>query len=261
MELAKKLIKKYVILLAVLGVILLISLLYVAGFRLGEGGIVRVGTLHLANVPENAEVYVDMSLAGVGPKAADLLLTPGAHQIIVSADGAHPWNELVTVVSDAVVEADPLIIPALLSGNAPEIGREGEAATALALSRLPSTYAPLTSDDLCLNISVSGSRIIGTKKDGCTPPPYLCTEDATECLPIVIFESIEPVRNVLLYPGRADTLIVTSGSLAYALEIDPREPRFFAPLAKAPNIRIAPWSESSILINSSFKTEELPLSL
>ncbi len=256
-------------LVLILGAFLCILIvLHAFGYRVGNNGLpVKVGTLFVTDVPDGTVVFIDSSrrytVTGGGMRTQ---LLPGSHEVIVDSGSKYPWNELVTIPEGGETHVRPVLvaIKAVHTPLAPESTQEGVAK--LFGQTLPTRERPLILANGCANVFTSGTRIVGEalQKEGCTVPAYLICGEETRaefgvCLPTVIFDSSEGLRNVFAYPGRDDTLIITSGNLAYVLELDPREPRFFAPLIKGPGIRVAPWSDTSVIISTHAGPEEIAL--
>ncbi|MBY0110384.1 PEGA domain-containing protein [Patescibacteria group bacterium] len=239
--------KKWWLLLAIIVVIGALVLFNMVGYRVGPGlSIVRVGTLVITDLPENASIYVDEAYnRRVTGGIARVSLLPGSHTVIVSVDGYYPWSELVEITSDAETTERPIIIPT--KTNAVEL--EGEAVTAartkINTTRLPSAFAPLSMEGGCAQISVSGNRILATPTTTpeCVPPPYLCVDGSCEAT--VVFAPLEPIHTVLPYPGRSDALIVGVKQRLFVLEIDPRYPGFFAELVRGGKDTITPRAATS----------------
>ena len=194
-------------------------------------------------------------------------LLPGTHSVVVDSDGFQPWNELVTITEGEVTHVRPLLVAKDIQEKEVPVESLADASRAIALSTLPTQNAPLLLSEGCVAVYVAGNRIVATRTDAtdCSPVPYLCTEKSIEefgaCLPTIIFETGEALRGLIAYPGRNDALILASSNIAYIIELDPREPRFFAPIppAKGADIRIAPWTDSSILIRHDFQIKEVSL--
>lgn len=260
-------VKKHWFLTLFVLVIGILTLAFLAGYRPGPYGLpVKAGTLTVQNAPDGANIFIDSTRRHVVKNGrASLQLAPGTHTVIVDYGTSYPWNELVTITSDKTTTVTPLFVNSDTKAAQVEEARIAEATRALATRALPTKAAPLTLDNGCLRFYVSGTRILGEAgTEGCVVPEYLaCTEEAKAefgaCLPTVIFESGDTLESVLPYPGRTDALILASGNLVYVLEIDPRDPRFFAPLIKGPNVRAAAWSETSIITTGAKGPRVIPL--
>lgn len=242
------------------GAILLVILaFYFAGFRIGPGlSIVRVGTLVLTEVPEGSSVYVNSKLRSVTGSAGDYRarLTPGTHTVIVAVPNSTPWQDALTIPSNGTLSIKPIIIPNrpdgdLLLGEARAAARRVVDANAL-----PTEAKPLRAG--CTDIFVSQNRILGKAAPGCeTPPDYLCTEGG--CGTTELFAPIEKITSIALYPGREDALFFTIGDGVYAMDIDPREPRFFAPFVRSVLPRIAAGTSTNLLLSFDDKAYSYPL--
>ncbi len=235
---------------------------YFAGYRLDQGGITRVGTLVLTGLPDGTAVYLDQArrvYASDGTAHSDFL--PGTHSVIVDSPGNQPWNELFTISPSEQTTLAPIFVPVTLAAR-PLSGED--AARGLALVRaakLPTKAAPLTLADGCTLLYASGARLIAdAATSSCAVlPEYLCAPDAAGCASTIVYSAAEPIRSVAAFPGRDDALVVVTGHLVFVLEVDPREPQFFAPLFKGPTIGAAPYSASSTVITNGTTVVEIEL--
>lgn len=247
--------KQWWLLITIIVVVTAIVLFFLTGFRIGPGvSIVRVGTLVLEEVPAGASVYVDEAYNRVsagGVVRIDML--PGSHVVIVSASGAQPWNELITIVSDTETIARPVIVPVKVTVASIPAEDTAKAAAVVSKTKLPTLQAPLTLAGGCALVYVSGKNIVAEASTTatCTPPPYLCVEAG--CSPTAIMTPVEKINAVMPYPGRDDVLVISVGQTLFVLELDPRAPQFFAPLLRGTNPRAAPWSDSSVVVYSDQK--------
>lgn len=234
------------------GVIILstvfISLLgigYMTGYRLGPGiTLVRVHELHITNLPVGANVFTDYASRGFSATTTmNIVLVPGAHDVIVSKKGFWPWRTIATIPEDKDATVRALLIPKIVTGTLLQ-GTEAKVAGALAKETTrPSVQNPLVLENGCALVSVSDTnKIIATPvtTSTCTPPRFLCVGNT--CAPTVIFSPVSKPTSVVSYPGRKDALLVGIGKIVYALSIDPRNPRTFAPILHgiAPRLVVMP---------------------
>lgn len=242
---------------------------YFAGYRLDGAGIAKVGTLTLTGLPEKTAIYIDAArrVRAAGGEAV-IPLTPGTHSVIVDSAGNDPWNEIVSITSAADTRIAPLLVSASIAKTS-IVGADAQKAMALArATTLPTKAKPLTLVNGCALIYASGGRVIAeaTTSPSCAAvPPYLsCAPASSEnpsgtCAPTLIFTPSAALSAVIPFPGREDALIVWAGKLVYVVEIDPREPQFFAPIFRGAVTGIAPWSASSIAVTDGTQVVELPL--
>ncbi len=234
-----------------LGLIALIAILYTVGLRVGPGpSIVRVGTLLISDVPEQTEVYVDDTRrAAVVGGVARIALSPGPHTVIIAAPEAQPWSELVLIESGESFEVSPILAPTSIHGEK-LAGADAEAARKAILAyKLPLKAGPLSLASGCALVYTAQNRIVAeaTTTETCTTPPdYLCIGEG--CATTVIFPPTGTLRSVSPLPGRDDALLVSSGNMVYVLELDPRDPRFFAPLYKGIAPIGIPGTDGKILV-------------
>lgn len=239
-------------------VILFLIAFYLLGFRVGPGpSIVQVGTVILIDVPERTEIYVDSTRQTViGGGSGRVSITPGTHTLLASVQGYFPWNELVTIGSGETITIRPFFSPTNISGERLIEEDVASAKKAIAAVALPTKAEPLLMKDGCVAVYVLQNRVVAENIEGCEPLPYLCVEDT--CAPTVVFPPADRLRGVTAFPGRDDALLISSGRLVHILELDPRAPRFFAPLydrGEAP--KAIPWTENSILVEDGETVLEL----
>ncbi|MCI0597655.1 hypothetical protein L0Y34_01095 [Candidatus Parcubacteria bacterium] len=241
--------------------------LYGAGYRVTAGGFTQVGTLVVTGLPSGSTVYTDQArrtYSANGKATIDLL--PGTHAVIVDAPDFHPWDELFLVHAGAVTELRPLLVRAALAPRK-LTGEERTRAAAVILAwTLPTKEAPLSMKGGCALVYVLDNRIVAeaSTTPSCAPPVFLsCETEETNggdlCSPTIIFSPNERLESVSAFPSRDDALVIAAGGSSYVVELDPREPQYFAPLMKGPRMRSAPWSEQSIVISDTKQVYELPL--
>ncbi|MBU6323382.1 MAG: hypothetical protein KGI41_03120 [Patescibacteria group bacterium] len=240
-------------------------LIYSLGYRLAPGpSIMKAYTLTVSGLPAGAVVYADSIRNTVAKDGlARLTLTPGNHAIIVEASGYWPWNELVPIrAQDASVPA--IMVPVPKAGVVPGTLLSGAAADAakklVADAALPSSDAPLPLAGGCAKTYVSDNRIIADPVEGsasCTPPAYLC--EASACSPTVIFSPVDTLRSVVPFPGRDDALLVAVGGSVYALELDPLDPRYFAPAYAGTAPALAARKDGSVVVEDKGAVYSLAL--
>ena len=158
-----------------------------------------------------------------------------------------PLGELVTVPSGGEIKVRPIFV----AKNANEVTlRDLDVDRAELLihdSVLPSKEAPIKVLGGCATVSVQNGDLLiePVTADGCTPPAFLCTGG---CEPALLLDPAEPLRAVIPFPNRDDTVIIAFGKSVYALEVDPREPQFFAPIVRGHLPEIASWSQDAIVV-------------
>ena len=254
-------IQRHSILTIIAVIVLILIASYASGYRLGAGfSIIRVGTLVVENVPEGTAVYVDGAARGSGKSLPiEISLLPGNHSVIVDAKNAWPWNEIVGIVSSERTVIRPLLIGTAVEGRLLEADEKKVALAAIAAYELPSEKAPLLLSDGCLLVSVSENRIIAepSTREDCVPPEFSCTDNSCEAT--IVYAPIDTLRAVFPYPERNDALIIALGNSLYALELDPRDPRFFAPVLSGTEPRAAKSENSNIVVRDGDSVFELSL--
>ncbi len=227
---------------------------FFAGFRPGPGlTLVRVGTLVVTDIPAGTSLFVDQAFRGTsdgGDLSADLV--PGTHSVIVDAPDQQPWNTALTITASTDTVVSPILVPEAPTRAQLLNAEATTAANALAAMKLPTEFAPLTVG--CTNISVSGNRVIASVASttpACETPEFLCSEGV--CSPTIIYTPVTPIRSVITFPGRTDSLLVATGEWVYAIDIDPRSPQFFAPVGHGEAPVIAPQSDQAFYLKDKDK--------
>ncbi len=246
-----KSVKRNLLLWLVVVFVVVLAIAFFAGFRPGPGlTLVRVGTLVVADIPAETDVFVDQAYRGTSsgnPVKANLV--PGTHSVIVDAPGMQPWNTVIAIEPRQDLTVSPILVP-----KAPErsllVGDEADvAADAIRATVLPTEANPLIVG--CNAISISNNRVIAAPAADCETPEYLCSEGA--CSPTIVYSPPAPIRSVIPFPGRTDALLVATGEWVNVLDIDPRNPQFFAPLGRGTSPLIAAEDEDSIYLSDGDK--------
>ena len=257
--------KKYLPVLLVGVLLVILAAGYLMGYRPGPGlSVVHTGTLIVTGLPDASILYVDQEKQSTSGAAgfARMNLVPGSHTIIVAAPNAIPWEELVAIHSNQDTSVSPVLVPTELTQTPVETDKAPLARAVLQGDWLPTPASWLKLP--CVDIYVENNRVLARvasttgetssastspKTPGCTPPPFLC--ESGTCAPTVVLAPRETVHGVIPFPGRSDTIIVAFGSSLIAIEIDPRNPQFFAPLLHGTTpYRIAPSDLSHILVSA-----------
>lgn len=224
---------------------------YASGYRVAPGGIARVGTLTLTDMPAGTKIFIDQSLSGTATSGQSFneQLVPGNHTVIVNTANDFPWSSIVRIESGQVTKVDPLLVQM----NVKEValfGAEAKAgATAIATAKLPTVQSPLKMQGGCAVVYVHNNQVIeaaATSTPGCTPPAYLCMSGS--CDPTIIFSPVTPLTNLFPYPGRQDAVLVGFDNGLYALSLDPTNPQFFAPIVRGTNPKFGQLSDGSIVV-------------
>jgi hypothetical protein len=204
---------------------------YVAGYRLTSGpNIKRLVALTVSDIPKGADVYIDSVLQSPSKSNVRIFkVLPGNHSLVGNANTFLPWYTLATVPEhDDSLRA--FFIPSNVSVTILTGAEATKAKKNIEKYTPPDKNNPLILADGCVDVYVSRTQVIAeaSQKSGCIPPPFLCYENA--CDATIIFSSSERISSVLTYPHRDDALLVSTGRNVYALTLDPREPRVFAPV-------------------------------
>ncbi len=222
---------------------------FALGYRVGPGlSIVKAGTLVLTDLPPQTAIYVDTKLRATVRDGGEYRtrLVPGIHTLIVSTEGRTPWQDAVQVNSGLTATKKPLLLPVRPDGDVLRAEARAEAIRFINALRLPAANTALTVG--CTDIYVAQNRIMGRAVPTCErAPDYLCTEGDCSA-PTVLFSPVETVTSVAQFPGRTDTILFTIGDFVYALDIDPREPRFFAPFIRTTTPKIGIGADGTLIL-------------
>lgn len=241
--------RRYGIWWAVVLFILVLAGGFALGYRVGPGlSIVKAGTLVLTDLPASTSIYVDTKLRATVREGGEYRtrLVPGVHTIIVDSEGHTPWQDAVVITSDEVATKAPVMLLTRPDGTVLRAEERAAAIRTIDQQRLPTVTAPLTAG--CTDIYVAQNRIMGRAVAGCeAPADYLC--EAGDCsAPTVLFAPVETITSLIAFPGRTDTLLFTIGDFVYALDIDPRDPRFFAPFIRTSMPKVGQGAAGELLL-------------
>jgi hypothetical protein len=245
---------KHKLLLAFIFVFIVLIAGYSAGYRFGPGvSLNRIGTLTLTNLPAGAPIYIDNVLirTTTATSSPKIELGRGSHSVIVGVPNDYPWNTLTTITSGKNTVVNPILIPERPNAIALTGNEKSIAIAAIASTTLPIIGKPLHLAGGCADVYVSNNQIIAdpVTSTGCTPPPYLCTNNS--CGSTIIMSPNTPLGGVFAYPGRQDALILKLGLVIYAISLDPRNPQYFAPILTGTNPVPGTLSDGTLVVNNN----------
>ena len=208
---------------------------YLMGYRVGPGiTLVKTHLLTITNLPRGASVFTDYAPRGTSEASTmHITLVPGQHTVLISAKGYWPWDHVVTVPNNTNATVHALMVPKVTSGTLLSGAKAKAARERVAAQTLPSATKPLVLENGCALISLTDTNQIiatPTTTPSCTPPPFLCVGGT--CAPTVILSPVKKPTTIVPYPHREDALLIAIGKTVYALSLDPRTPRTFAPVLK-----------------------------
>ncbi len=259
----------YLALLIVLFIILVpITVLYSAGYRLGEGfTLVKTGGVFVGVDESNATLILD----GKPVRSASILksgffiqdLTPRVYHIVVEKEGFRSWEKILEVKPQRVVEAAGFILPVeipyievaptedryervldLFATSSPNMLREAEYPTSLSTSTRSGVSDVKRKGDVVLwreGESVY-ARWANTNSKA---PSYFCEDGVCEKeISInkkqVDYYDFHPLSNELI-------LIITDGVVSMT-EIDPRIPRNTQTMFNALGVQVRTEGDSIFIL-------------
>lgn len=247
----RTIIRRYGIVLFVTFIVIGGLIAFMAGWRMTPSGPVLVGSLVVTDLPDKTFVYVDeASRIAAADGVAHLDLVPGHHSIIVASEGMQPWNEIVTLESGVELRVRPILVNDTPTKKILEGTERSEAASLMLRLPLPTKEEPLKLEGSCVYVYVNGRNIVADAAPDCYVP-YLC--DSGSCETTIVATATDDLHAVMALPGYDNALAIAAGNLLYALEIDPRTPRFYAPLFRGTALRAAPWSVGTLVASDGQK--------
>ncbi len=249
--------------IAISGLFVLVLFIgYASGYRLGAGLVLtREQQVIITDIPNDARVFSDYALhTNIRNHTISISLVPGNHMLLASAKGYWPWKYLVSVPEDKSITIRAFLIPHVPKGKILSGTERLRAKEKIAEVVLPTSTQPLTFTKKCMSLAISGNQVIATPfshPSSCTPPQYLCSENT--CSPTIIFSSPKKITRLIPYPGRDDAILIEIGNTIYALSIDPRAPRTFAPLLKGISPLIAQGKNNTLLVQDERTIYQLTL--
>ncbi len=235
---------------------------YASGYRLGPGLVLtKEQQITIVGIPNNASVFSDYALhKNIKNNKIVISLIPGNHTLLVSAKGYWPWKYMVTIPENKSISVRAFLIPRVQKGKILTGVEKANAEKKIKMSITTSVDGPLHLTNVCMTLSISNNQVIATPisdSSSCTPPPYLCSGNT--CAPTIIFSSGKKISRLMVYPERNDAILVEIANTVYALSIDPRAPRTFAPLLKGIHPIIAQGKGSTLLVQDEKTVYQLTL--
>jgi hypothetical protein len=256
--------KVYLIIWGALLFVAFVALLfYQFGFRLADGfEPVRVGSIELLSNEDGLQIILDnrdkrAPLEGGAYYIREI--SPGLHSLLVFKDGFWPWVKTFYVKSNSVESVFAFLFP--VNGLETELVDRASAEYAAALLSIKGNVIPKVKPDsllpedlkdgasymawLSLNVqdlkvSADGSTALFVQdniiyavwiSDTEPAPHYFCEEDQCRLkLPVTALAG--EIKNLDFYKGRRDVLLFASGSVIYAIEVNPIGNQNFQPVYK-----------------------------
>ncbi len=199
--------KKYIKVSIILFSIVLVTILYGTGYRIGSFGIGKIGTVKALIPLINTNIFVDESEKITTTKDSELVhisLAPTTHQFIISRPGYFPWEKKVTVPSGGTVTLDPIFITQNTTGEIitmkdPQYLKIKQA---IEKNMLPTKTSPIISYDKTTSLWIEDNTIL-VKVNGeihtVTTPPEL-------------------VKALDFYTNRSDAVVFSSADSVFVVE-------------------------------------------
>lgn len=252
-------VRKYSVFIVLILILAVIGVGYAIGYRVYPGGIARIGTLTLTNLPTGTTVYADQRLLATAKTQGDvsLELVPGNHAIIIGAPNSYPWSSVVGITSGADTRINPFLLATKVAVTALTGTDEANAIQAIGTSTIPTEQHPLAVSNGCASVYVSNNQLIeaATSTPGCVIPKYLCLSGT--CEPTIIFSPVAPITNVFIFPQRQDALAISFAGALYAISLDPTSPQFFAPLVRGAAPRFGQMTDGTIVVQEGTTVSKL----
>lgn len=239
-------------------VIVLIILGYVfSNIRITSSGFTRTGTIEVADVPENASIYLDNELViSQGENTSLRRLTPGVRTVLVAKSGYWPWSKKVIVPSDEIVTIEPFLIKQRLGADILEPGTPEHAEAKETLNtniNLPTSESPLLSPNERTEIWTDNGHIQARWLADTNPPQDWCAADSRNDInscprEITIFESEDMLQAIDYYDNRDDVILFSTGVGIFALEIANDELQNFQPVFRGTVRNLATADEDTVFI-------------
>lgn len=150
-------------------------------------------------------------------EAVTLRLSPGTHNVLVSANGTWPWAKDIVLHKNEEVTYPVFTFP-----REPQYEKvttqDPEYQEALALFSSPSTSALSVTENIA--VRTSGTKVLAVWRGEDTPSRAFC-EAYEECQDrITVYEGVEEIENAVFLYGREDLVIFDKGTGVYAIELD-----------------------------------------
>ncbi len=258
--------KRYIIFGILSGMVVLIGLLYLGGFRFSGGTLASPGEVifEVESTDKNIAVFLDGVERQIAVNDGSIVierLSPGEHTFILSKDGYWPWQKIFDVKSGERIVAAPFFITQNVSGVAitqadPEYFKLRELSSTRSI---PSTARKLSSNDESVSVWFEGTTLMAQfNADETQAPQYFCTEEKCK-EPITVLSFGGPVRNIVFYKDRNDLVVVAVDDLIAALELDSRGTRNFQPIYKGKSPTFSLSAGGTLIVTDDAALMEIPL--
>lgn len=262
--------------------------LYANGWRVTADGLVRTGGIYLQVSSAGVTAYID----GESVETSSLLqrnifvqnLAPAEYEFSVSKEGFRPWKKILSIESQKVTEAHPLLmpespertdIPELLpmatstaTGTKPVTTKNPEYATVLALFDAASAGKKATSTEPLMHPlqKVNGKLVLFPEAKTVvaswhgsveSAPFYFCTTGT--CVSTTTVTFADPILYADFYPGEQDFILITLAGGVYAAELDARSSVTVAPLLEVPGAEFRVDSSGAVFLKEGKKLSQLAL--
>jgi len=221
--------------------LVIVVLIIFFGIRFYENGyrfslktfIASPGTVEMKGYDNSYQVFVDGNEKQANPDSsgtARILVSAGAHELVVNRTGYYPWEKNVVVDSGQTVHIAPFAVPASTNGAVlkKEDAKYKEAQGAISRTTVPTKESPLRSSDGSIEVYVDERSMVARVVGSSTPPEYFCNPECKSEHQIIALDA--EVRGVDFYPGRNDVLLVAVQNRVFAIEIDTRGTQNFQPV-------------------------------
>ncbi|MBI2048930.1 MAG: hypothetical protein HYT29_00610 [Parcubacteria group bacterium] len=268
--LSKNVRRTYLVLLILLFVVLVpVTVLYSAGYRVGEHfTIVKTGGIYIGLNEPGARLFLN----GKFIKRASILkngfflqdLTPRVYHVAVEKDGFLKWEKVLEVKPQHVVEASAFILPQevpledILPVSAERNGSVGNqeyvsiqalfatstTATSISLYDIPGIFATSTQGRRITDIKKKGDIVLWREGDGVfarwvsdrgNAPSYFC--EGLRCDKEIRINKTS-IDFFDFYPNSNELVVIKTPEGIHVTEIDPRIPRNIKPLYLGKDARV-----------------------
>lgn len=189
-----------------------LGILYAGGYRLGSFGVSTPGLVAVSIPVSGVSVYLDDKEQKVTSKPGEIVsfsLPSGVHTILLTKEGYWPWQKQIKIEKGATLSFNAFLSPksvngSFITGDDPEYGA---LISLVSSAKIPRSGNPIVSPDDLMSAWIEGNELKALSRGG----------EAVSVLP-----DAASIRSLAFYPGRSDVLLVASGPLVKAIEIDLR---------------------------------------
>lgn len=207
---------------------------YFSGMKFQNYRFVKSSNVTFDNLKSGQKIYLNEKSLGTVKEDGQKISTqlkPGKHKFIVTKTAYWPWAKEIDLVAGQNTNFNPFLIAQI-----PDVkiytfdnAKFESLKDKLSIEQLPKVNNPERSSDGTTELWLEGNSI-KVKNLGTAKYQYFCNPDCADTL--TVLESNTDIKALYFFPNRSDVVLFSTFEGIFAIELDGRSIRNFAPLYK-----------------------------